>query len=415
MAPPTENRHRYIRQHAAPPVSALKEEPLARHRQAVFRSKRAGGEVLRITRRASFLFFLLLSPFVAALAQPTNPGKVSVVEQAPSKKLLFLPFFNEAGDANYTWLESNIGASLHEEARKKYRYVKIDDRTFARYFAQNRYTSADLYNVEKVARIAKDLGADGVIFGRFKAGPSTALRDRPSTERSLSGVEATKGTIIVTGKILSVIDREIVGEKTVEMPVSAEMFAAVAEVSTALGANIKNLFYPSDKGAFLRAAVLPGWGHRYKQRPGWGYFWGGLFWSSVAFTAFSTFQYFRYTIGYENFSPEHFRAPSGGVKLANVAAAQTEFDAYEKNITLWGQMTIGGLIGVGVIYAANLLHAWGIAPDVFENVVQDTEQKGARLRFQLAPTVGIGSLRHGSQQVNLSQQMRGEVSLVWRF
>lgn len=310
-----------------------------------------------------------------------------------------MPFYNEAQNADFGWLETTIGESLHDSAKTKYRYTRIDDATFKRYFKKNGYTSADLFNREKVRELAKNLGADGVIFGEFKPGTATAT-----------------GNIIVTGKILSVIDDELVAEKTVTMPVSTEMFDAVEEVSQALGENIKNLFFPSDKGALTRAAVLPGWGHMYKQRTTWGYTWGGLFWSSVAFTAVSTAQYVRYSIEYKDLSPVYYTSPGGGISLRD-SNAQSEFDELVSKGNLWGQMTIIGLSSIAVSYIGNLLHAYFINPDIIDGADVAEAQTGARLNFQLVPEalVGAGLPAVRAVDPNPSLHMRGEVSLVWKF
>jgi hypothetical protein len=323
---------------------------------------------------------------------------------AVAKKLLFLPFYNQANNVNFAWLETTIGESINDNAKTKYRYVKIDDTVFKRYFKDTGYTSADLYNREKVREIAKNLGADGVIFGEFKPDTSAALSDRAST-----ATEAP-GNLIVTGKILSVIDNELVAEKTITMPVSAEMFAAVEEVSQALGENIKNLFFPSDKGAITRSAVLPGWGHMYKQRRTWGYAWGGLFWSSVGFTVLSTVQYVRYSLEYKNYSPVYHRSPGGGTSLRD-SDASARFDSLATSIDTWGQMTIFGLVGIGVTYLGNLMHAYFIRPDIVDNPAVLSAHSGAKFNFRLVPVatslMGMGS--------NPSRQVRGEISLVWKF
>lgn len=273
--------------------------------------------------RASDLVVILvwLNAFGALSALPQAKGanavivrKSPIVELAAPKKLLFLPFFNEAADQNFSWLENSIGSSIHDVAHKRYQYTKIDDADFSIYFINKGYSPSDLYDFKKITKIAHDLGVDGVIYGTFKP-------------------DAEKANVIVTGKILSVVDKEIIAEKTVTIPVSSEMFSGVEEVSDSLGDNIKNLFYPSDKGALIRAATLPGWGHRYKQRPGWGYFWGGMFWSSVAFTALSTFQLIRYSISYKNYTPENYTSPNGGVGLKDPAAVDAQVASINRTST----------------------------------------------------------------------------------
>jgi hypothetical protein len=340
--------------------------------------------------------FLLLcaggfSKISAARSEPKTIRKSKPIAIVAPKKLLFLPFYNEAANKNFAWLETTIGHSLHESAKQKYNYEKVDDNDFSVYFINKGYAASDLYNFEKIAKIAHDLGVDGVIYGTFKP-------------------DASKANVVVTGKILSVIDREIIAEKTITMPVSAEMFESVEEVSQALGENIKNLFYPSDKGALTRAAVLPGWGHTYKQRKTWGYVWGGLFWTAASFTALSTVQYVRYTILYKNYEPEHFRSASGGVGFQDQTAAQAQFDSYGSSIKTWGLMTVIGLASVTAIYLGNLLHAYFINPDVVANSGLSATNSGAQLRIQMIPEADLNRVATG-----LNAPLRGEVSLVWRF
>jgi hypothetical protein len=333
----------------------------------------------------ALLCAFLLSNEASAMGavEPASGAAVTRTEKnlvsAIPKKLLFLPFYNEANETNFAWLETSIGNGIHEAAQKKYRYVKIDDDTFARYFAAKGYTSADLCNFDKITKIAHDLGVDGVVYGTF----------RP---------DASKTNLVVTGKILSAIDHEIVAERVLTMPLSAEMFSVVEQVSQALGENIRNLFFPSDMGALKRAALLPGWGHWYKQRRDWAYVYGIAFWSSVAFTTFSAFQYFHYKSGYANLNPEHYTNSSGGTMLFNSATAQAEFDRYASNIATYGTLATAGAIAMGLIYAANLLHAWGIAPDVAESL---------NLVVRSPQTVGMPSTGRFAASM--------EISLLWKF
>lgn len=361
-------------------------------------------------RCASFVICIVITAPVFSAA-PANFAKSPAVILIAPKKLLFLPFYNEAANPNFAWFENSIGHSLHESARAKFKYDKIDDNDFSMYFINKGYSLSDLYNFEKITKIAHDLGVDGVIYGTFKAGPSTALRDHPSNKRPLSEGEATEaGTIVLTGKILSVIDREIIAEKTVTIPVSAEMFSGTEEISQALGENIAKLFYPSDTGALVRAATLPGWGHRYKQRPGWGYFWGGFFWTSVSFFAFSTFEFVRFSIAYHNYAPEHYTSPTGETGLKDPTGAQAQFDAYKQNITLWGEMTLGSFIGVALVYAGNLLHAYNIAP----NIVATPDMTGSASLRQ-GPKLHLGFAAQPLMRNVGANEAVTQVSLVWKF
>lgn len=353
--------------------------------------KKKADFTVRTTGAVILIYTVWAGNINAIGVKPKSIGKTKPITIVAPKKLLFLPFYNEAANKNFAWLETTIGHSLHESAKKKYNYEKIDDSDFSVYFINKGYAASDLYNFEKIAKIAHDLGVDGVIYGTFKP-------------------DAGKANVVVTGKILSVIDREIIAEKTITMPVSAEMFESVEEVSQALGENIKNLFYPSDKGALTRAAVLPGWGHTYKQRKTWGYIWGGFFWTAASFTAISTVQYVRYTILYKNYEPEHFRSASGGVGFQDQTAAQAQFDSYGSSIKTWGLMTVIGLASVTAIYLGNLLHAYFIDPDVVANPGFSGSQSGAQVRFQMIPDGDFNPVVTG-----LNAPLRGEVSIVWRF
>lgn len=345
----------------------------------------------------SFIALLLLCLIAAGDISATTPAEMNLKKSAPvalvaPKKLLFLPFYNEARQKNFEWLETTIGNSIHEQAHLKYRYDKIPENDFTMYFINKGYALADLYNFDKITKIAHDLGVDGVIYGTFKPEPDAKH-------------------VVVTGKILSVIDKEIIAEKTVTMPVTAEMFADVAQVSDALGANIQKLFFPSDYGALVRAATLPGWGHRYKQRPGWGYAWGGTFWAGVGFLAFSTFEFVRFSIAYANYSPEHYTSPTGETGLKDPAGAQAQFDSYKQNINLWGEMTLGSIIGVALIYAGNLLHAYNIAPDIVETPNMSGQAAANTLRPKLLLCFAA------TQRLNTigASERIAQVSLVWRF
>ena len=317
-----------------------------------------------MSKRLQCAVILLGLPYAAVHAAEGSLGKSAPVEIRAAKKLLFLPFYNEATDQNLAWLESSIGHSMHEIASKSFRYEKVDDNDFTMYFINKGYQVSDLYDFEKITKIAHDLGVDGVIYGRFKA-------------------DEERVNVIVTGKILSVIDREVIAERTESMPISAEMFSGVEELSKTLGANIGNLFYPSDRGALVRAATLPGWGHRYKQRPGWGYFWGGAFWSAAAFTALSIFEFINYKIKYANYTPEVYVSPNGGVGYRNPAGAQAQFDTYSNNITTWSRFSLIGLASVALIYGANILHAYSISPDVVTNPDLTGEQKTVSLKLDI--------------------------------
>jgi len=340
-----------------------------------------------------FIFILICSllPCQLHAARNAELGKGAAVELIAPKKLLYLPFYNEAANPDFAWLENSIGHSLHESARTKFKYDKIDDSDFSIYFINKGYALSDLYNFDKITKIAHDLGVDGVIYGTFKP-------------------DGEKTHVILTGKILSVIDREVIAEKTVTIPVSAEMFSGTDEISQALGENIAKLFYPSDYGALVRASTLPGWGHRYKQRPGWGYFWGSTFWAAAGFLAFSTFEFVRFSIAYHNYSPEHYTSPTGETGLKDPTGAQAQFDAYKQNINLWGEMALGSIIGVALIYVGNLLHAYNIAPDV----VATPDMTGSAALGQ-GPKLHLGFAAQPLMRNAGVNEARTQVSLVWRF
>lgn len=122
MAPPTENRHRYIRQHAA--RNKLRSSGAVKTRSLWF--DRLGSRAQsRDTNRAvktTFLFLLLLSPFVAALAQPP-PQKPELARVA------ILKYQDLTGTKNFRYLPASLTEAIDASLQKKFEYVREDPAT----------------------------------------------------------------------------------------------------------------------------------------------------------------------------------------------------------------------------------------------------------------------------------------------
>jgi TolB-like protein len=262
--------------------------------------------------------------------------KSAAAGQAP-KKLIFIDFYNESNDANAKWLTDSIGESIYELTRKKYNYIRVENKVWREYAAAKGFQPADFYNTEKLQAMGYALHLDGIVFGKFST---------------------TKDHIEISGKILSVVDKDIIAEKNVTVPYSSAMFEEVQEVSETLGSRIKDLFFPSDRGALWRSAVLPGWGQYYKQRKTWGYIYGGVIGAGLSFSLFSLILWQGANRDYKNYVPDHVVTPQGEYGIKDPAAAQAQFSAIEARSQQWQQIT---LISAGItlgIYLWHLFDAW---------------------------------------------------------
>lgn len=215
--------------------------------------------------------------------------------------------------------------------------MRIQNKVWRDYAGQKNFKPEDFYNTEKLQAMGYALKVDGIIFGKFIT---------------------TEEEIQISGKILSVVDKEIIAEKNVTVPFSSQMFEDVQDVSETLGSRIKDLFFPSDRGALWRSAVLPGWGQYYKQRKTWGYIYGGVIGAGAAFSLFSLIMLQSSKRAYENYQPDHVKTPEGEFGIKDPSAAQAQFAKLEETANQWYQIT---LISAGItlgIYLWHLFDAW---------------------------------------------------------
>lgn len=199
------------------------------------------------------------------------------------KKLIFINFYNATGNKNTAYLESSIVDSIHELIKDKYSYDRIPADVWRKYAQSREFSEADYYDQEKLQKIGAALNADGIIFGKLTSHPDGVL---------------------ITGKILSVVEKEVIAEKELVAPLNAEMFQNVKEISEVLAAKIKDLFIPSDLGALRRSAMLPGWGQFYKQRRKWGYVWGISVGTAFLTASYFTYAYLKNSSAYQNAGPD---------------------------------------------------------------------------------------------------------------
>jgi TolB-like protein len=285
-------------------------------------------------------FFFCL--FVSLLPVLAEDLKSKPIVLQTTKKLIFLDFYNEASDANMQFLSNSFGDGVDAAIKNKYRYAVIPSATWKKYAADKNWQPRDFADVKKIREMGRDLGADGVIYGRFLA---------------------KSDAIEIQGVIFSVVDGEIIGEERGTAKPDSTMFGTVQSLSGKLAVKIKDLFVPSDRGALWRAAVLPGWGHFYKERKSWGYFWAVSTGTAFVFTLTATTVFLLYRSEYKSFSPEAYRNSFGHVGLYDETQAQAEFDRLENRSNTWGDLAFGGLVTTAVFYAANIAHAWFIKAD----------------------------------------------------
>jgi len=222
-------------------------------------------------------------------------------------------------------------------AKSKYTYTLVDNAAIEKFIAVNGYKGKDLYDDVKLQRMGLALRADGIIYGKF---------------------ETTKGSIKINGKILSVVDREIVAEQSFESHIDNEMLTKVDDLSETLAKRIKDLFYPSDNGALWRSTVLPGWGQYYKQRKIFGYVYGGLTFAGAAWTTVSLFLWIKANDNYYNYRPDHIVTPQGETPLLDPTAAAAEFSRLKTQSGNWQQIFFISLAATLTIYAWQLFDAW---------------------------------------------------------
>jgi hypothetical protein len=290
------------------------------------------------------VIFAMSLSFLNAATLQSDPVTLRAKADLPAaKKLIFLDFHNEANDQNLQFLSNSFGDGIHSAIEGKYRYTRIASDVWKKYARDKKWQPADFFNIKKIREMGRDLGADGVIYGKFVSG---------------------KENLEIHGVIFSVIDGEIIGEERGSAKLDSTMFDAVNRVSANLAQKIKDLFVPSDRGALWRSALLPGWGHFYKERRDWGYFWSIAGATALAYTLTTTAIFLVYHMQYKNSSPDAYRNSAGQVGLYDESAAQAEFDRLENITNRWGSFALAGVIATAVIYSASLVHAWFIKPDL---------------------------------------------------
>ena len=293
----------------------------------------------------SVLLLLLSGSALLAQSGTTFKADKPVVIQADNdnpaapaiKKLIFLDFYNESNDPNVKWLTDSIGESIFELTKNKYKYVRIESKVWREYAKSQSFKPEDFYDIDKLQAMGFALKADGIIFGKFRSTPEN---------------------IEISGKILSVVDKYIVAEKNITVPFSSQMFEDVQDVSETLGSRIKDLFYPSDRGALWRSALLPGWGQFYKQRKTAGYIYSSVIGTGAAFSLFSFIMLQSTKQQYASYNPDHVVTPQGEFGIKDPAATQAEFARLEAKADQWYQIT---MISAGVtlgIYFWHLFDAW---------------------------------------------------------
>lgn len=262
----------------------------------------------------------------------------------PAKKLLFIDFYNQPNDANLTWIESSVTASIDEASRARFRYEKIQDKEWRSAAAKLGLRGADFFDKKKIRSLATALRANGAIYGQFFIDPKTGL-------------------LTVEGKILSVADDEIIGEEKGSSPVSAELFATTEKVSAALGSHIEELFVPSRTGALWRSALLPGWGQYYKDRKRWALIYG-ITAAGLAVTAGASLALtLKNKSDLNSMDPGHITTQQGETVFNDAASAAQQFKDKEAQVNFWATATRISLIGFGVVYLVNLFDAFFISGD----------------------------------------------------
>lgn len=304
---------------------------------------------MRSIHRSTYLLVVAGFAGQTVLSAQTAPNfktdKAIVIQSEKSaaplpsvKKLIFLDFYNASNNANVKWLTDSIGESIFELTKNKYKYIRIENKVWREYATSKAFKPEDFYDVEKLQAMGFALKVDGIVFGKFST---------------------TAENIEISGKILSVVDREIIAEKNVTVPFSSQMFEDVQEVSETLGSRIKDLFFPSDRGALWRSSLLPGWGQFYKQRKTWGYIYSGVIGTGAAFSLFSFIMLQSSKRAYENYKPEHVvTEPQGEFGIKDPAAARAQFATLEARADQWYQITmISAAVTLG-IYLWHLFDAW---------------------------------------------------------
>lgn len=305
----------------------------------------------------------------AALCLGSTPVFAAKPEQTPTarKKLIFVNFYNATGNKNIAYLESSIVDSIHELIKDKYSYDRVTADEWKKFVSHNGFTEADYYDPEKLQKVGSQFHADGIIFGKLSNHPDGVL---------------------ITGRILSVIEKEVIAEKELVAPLNAQMFESVNAISEALANKIKDLFIPSNWGAVRRSALLPGWGQFYKQRKMWGYFWGISVGVAFLTSSYFTYAYIKNNSAYRNAGPND--DPAGLFQKAD--------STYSAMNVMW--YITGGL------YLLNLIDAYFFHGDYdLENA-----QKAALFPENLSVTVG--NFNGGAREARAPESV---LQIAWRL
>ncbi len=297
----------------------------------------------RIVYFALIMFFFMPMDMFAQglktdnLDRETSFESTKISRKIALRQILFLDFYNETRNTEYKYLEKEIGESVYKATINKYAYAQIDRNTWQDYVRRSGLTASHLADREKVQMMGQALPADGVVYGKF---------------------EVLEGKIHLSGRVLSVLSRELMGEVDVTIPISEHTSRDIHAFADRLAYQMKELFIPSDLGAMWRSALLPGWGQAYKRRETWGYIYGGAVGTGFVFSLFSLVMWQNAYSRYRNYNPDHVITPQGGTELIDPADAQAQFDRYASQAQTWQQIT---LVSIGVtlaVYVWQIMDAW---------------------------------------------------------
>jgi len=346
--------------------------------------------------------FPILTAFGLALWLLLQPGAVNAAKASPNaplvkKRLIFLPFFNQDAKSIYTWVENSISDWIHTAAQQKFNYDKIPESEWQKYLRDKNLPPKALFDVAALSRMGRDLGADGIIFGRFYKGK-------------------VQDTLTIEGKILSVIDREILASKETTTPVTTNMLSATEDVAAYLAGRIKDLFVPTDMGALWRNALAPGWGYFYKQRTTWGYVYSGTVGTSFVVASAGMINFLIKRNDYLTYQPEKVVTPSGETALIDPVGAAATFIDLEAKATKARAFAMNSLYVFLAFYSINLIHGYFIPADSGNIKIAGADGGFPDLYFALHyryrspgfPAAGFGQSIYGLPE-------GAEVSLSIRF
>ena len=327
---------------------------------------------------AMFLFLVCVTSQSFGIAQPFI-GKTDF-ESKDSRVLIFLPFLNQikTNSADWDWLVETLSESLEKYCRDRYKYKRISDEKWKRYKERNHLKKIDLYHPETAFKMAEQLGADGIILGRFK--------------------KKDNNSIIISGQIISIIHGRVIGESVETSTLDANLFKASEKMALDLGEKIYRMYWPTNAGAAERSMIFPGWGQFYKQRPLWGYVYSGSFIASASFTLASLIFLEKSKSDYRNYA---HTVDERKILLTNPAEAKREFANRSSRADQWRQLTIIGFSLTVSIYIINILDAWFFNGDYRQNTGRNTNKKpgsstlGSKIGLQFSPPVGAATIMNG--------------------